>query len=198
MFSWFSGATDTSDSHSHSLRGAAMLLSVEEVLLAAVLVLWPCAAWPAFWLWAGWFWPAWTGFCVWLGLFGWLEVSMLLPMLLPSCSRLMCRTTAVALNACWRGTTVKKHRAFTLLQFLCIKHSIWTASCWRCVSLVQKGCFDVTQQWGVQTKWMSVRKRWEGAELFKNVWWFYHQGFTSTNGMRLPHYQCTVSWAEVG
>lgn len=100
------GATDTTDSYSHSLRGAAMLLSMEEVLLAAELVLWLCAAWPVFWLWAGWFWPAWlwlwAGFCVWLGLVGGLEVSMLLPMLLPSCSRLMCRTTTVALNACWR------------------------------------------------------------------------------------------------
>lgn len=91
------------DSYSHSLRGAAMLLSVDDVLLAAVLGPWLCgAAWPLFWVWAGWLWPAWTGFCAWLGLFGGLEASMLLPMLLPSCSRLMCRTTAVALNACWR------------------------------------------------------------------------------------------------
>lgn len=90
------------DSYSHSLRGAAMLLSMEDVLLAAVLGLWFCAAWPVFWLWAGWLWPAWAGFCAWLGLVGGLEASMLLPMLLPSCSRLMCRTTAVALNACWR------------------------------------------------------------------------------------------------
>lgn len=95
--------SDPPDSYSHSLRGAAMLLSVVEVLLAAMLVLGLCAV---FWLWAEWFWPAWiglpAGFCAWLGLFGGLEASMLLPMLLPSCSRLMCRTTAVALNACWR------------------------------------------------------------------------------------------------
>lgn len=139
MFSWLPGATDTTDSYSHSLRGAAMLLSVEEVLLAAVLGLWPCAAWPVFWLWAGWFWPAWlwlwlwAGFCVWLGLVGGLEASMLLPMLLPSCSRLMCRTTAVALNACWwegeneemekqtnRKLKTEKQRALTLPQFLCL------------------------------------------------------------------------------
>lgn len=116
MFAWLS------PSDSHSLRGAAMLLSMEVALLAAVFALWLCAAWPVFWLWAGWFWPAWlwlwAGLCVWLGLLCGLEASMLLPMLLPSCSRLMCRTTAVALNACWREVGNEKMKELFCDDFI--------------------------------------------------------------------------------
>lgn len=87
----FHKSTVTADWYSHSLRGA-LALSMEDVLLPAELMLW---SWPA-WSWL------WEGFCAWLlGLLAGLEASMLLPMLLPSCSLLMCRTTAVALNACW-------------------------------------------------------------------------------------------------
>lgn len=35
-------------------------------------------------------------------------LALALSRLLPRCSRLMCRTTAVALNACWRKTARKK------------------------------------------------------------------------------------------
>lgn len=70
------------------------MLSTEAGLLAGAFRFWLAAVWVAFgggadWLWFG-----------GLGLHEGLEASALLPMLLPSCSRLMWRTTAVALNAC--------------------------------------------------------------------------------------------------
>lgn len=82
--------------HLHSLRGAATLLSIEAVLLAGAFRFGLGAVWVAFWGGADWLWFP----CAGLGWPGGLEASMLLPMLLPSCSRLMWRTTAVALNAC--------------------------------------------------------------------------------------------------
>ncbi len=75
----------------------------------------------------------WLAFCMrfWLALFDW---SMLLPMLLPNCSLLMWRTTAVALKACWyverRGFMVKRKQKYSKLHkldlvskfdFTCIK-----------------------------------------------------------------------------
>lgn len=80
--------------------------------------------WHWFWLGAGfWFWLRFNaGFRVWFGggvccfaacprlwalLFGW-ALSMLAPILLPSCSLLMWRTTAVALKACCYTQTQQK------------------------------------------------------------------------------------------
>lgn len=75
------------------------MLSKEADLLAGALGFWPGAVWLEFWDGADWLWFPCTGLG-WPGLHGGLEASTLLPMLLPSCSRLMWRTTAVALNAC--------------------------------------------------------------------------------------------------
>lgn len=97
------------------------MLSVVDDLLGAEPDAWLCTGWPLFWP----AWPAWTGLA-WLGLLGGLEASMLLPMLLPSCRRLMCRTTAVALKACWRrgGNRTRTRDVTNLRGSLRINHVI--------------------------------------------------------------------------
>lgn len=101
----------THPSHdSHSLRGAVMLLSTAELLLPVLLGFWLCPAWLLFWFWPAWFW-FWAGLWVWPDLG--LEPSVLLPMLLLSCRRLMWRTTAVALKACCGESGVRERKIKT-------------------------------------------------------------------------------------
>lgn len=104
-----------------------MLLSVVDDLLGAEPGAWFCTGWPLFWLWPAWTgWTGWTGLWVWLGLVDGLEASMLLPMLLPSCRRLMCRTTAVALKACWRweGNRTRSRDVMKLKGSVCQRELI--------------------------------------------------------------------------